>query len=111
MENVPGSAPTAGSDNSKVFAIVGYILPILFFVPLLTDAKTQPFARFHANQQLLLLIWYVIANVIVVIPILGWIASPIMWVIGVVLAIMGIVNAAGNTMKPLPIIGKYTLLK
>ena len=110
---VSGQAPTstAGSDNTKILAIVGYIFPILFFVPLLTDAKTNAYARFHANQQLLLLIWYVIANVIMIIPILGWIASPIMVVIGIILAIMGIVNAAGGVIKQLPIIGKYELIK
>lgn len=111
MDMNQAPVPKSGTDTSKVFAIVGYIIPILFFVPLLTEAKNQPFAKFHVNQQLLLLIWYVIANVVVVIPILGWIASPIIWVIGVVLAIMGIINAAQGTMKPLPIIGKYTLLK
>lgn len=102
---------TSGQDNSKILAIVGYIFPILFFVPLITGAKTNAYSRFHANQQLILLIWYVIANVIMIIPILGWIASPIMWIIGVILAIMGIINAAGGTMKPLPIIGKYELIK
>lgn len=90
---------------------MGYIFPILFFIPLITDAKHNAFAKFHANQQLLLLIWYIIANIIVIIPILGWIASPIMWIIGVILAIMGIINVAAGNMKRLPIIGKYELIK
>lgn len=101
----------SGADNSKIFAIIGYIFPILFFVPLITEAKNQPFARFHANQQLLLLIFYVIANAIGIVPVLGWIAMPILIIIGIVLAIMGLINAAQGAMKPLPIIGKYTLLK
>lgn len=111
MDTPQGSTSTSGGDNSKILAIVGYIFPILFFVPLIMDMKNNAFSRFHANQQLLLLIWYVITNVIVMIPILGWIASPIMWVIGVILAIMGVINAAGGTMKPLPVIGKYELIK
>lgn len=111
METPQAQTSTAGPDNTKLIAIIGYIFPVLFFIPLITDAKHNAFAKFHANQQLLLLIWYIIANVIMIIPILGWIASPIMWVIGVVLAIMGVINAAGGTMKPLPIIGKYELIK
>lgn len=98
-------------DNTKVLAVVGYILPVLFWLPLLTESKAQPFARFHANQQLLLLIWYVIANAVGMVPIVGWIVAPIMLVLGVVLAIMGLINAAGDTMKPLPVIGTYVLLK
>lgn len=111
MDTSPQSIPTSGQDNSKILAIVGYIFPILFFIPLITDAKHNAFAKFHANQQLLLLIWYIIANIIVIIPILGWIASPIMWIIGVILAIMGIINVAAGNMKRLPIIGKYELIK
>lgn len=104
-------AQSGGGDTTKIFAIIGYIFPILFFIPLVTEAKSQPFARFHANQQLLLLIWYVIANAIGIVPVLGWLAMPILIVIGLVLAIMGIINASQGAMKPLPIIGKYTLLK
>lgn len=111
MDTTQSQTPTAGPDNTKLIAIIGYIFPVLFFIPLLTEAKHNAFAKFHANQQLLLLIWYIITNVIVVIPVLGWIASPIMWIIGVVLAIMSIINVAGGSMKQLPIIGKYELIK
>ena len=53
--------PPAGGnpdvDNNKALAIVGYIIPILFFIPLLNESsKNSPFAKFHANQQLVLLI-------------------------------------------------------
>lgn len=114
METQQAQTPqssAAGQSNTKILAIIGYIVPVLFFIPLITDAKHNAFAKFHANQQLLLLIWYIITNVIVVIPVLGWIASPIMWIIGVILAIMGIINAAGGSVKTLPMIGKYELIK
>ena len=100
----------AGSEH-KGLAIVGYIIPILFFLPLVTEGKNDPFAKFHANQQLNLLIWYVMANFIMIIPVLGWIAGPLMWLFGIVLAIMGIMNASQGTQKELPLIGKYSLLK
>jgi len=49
-----GSTATFSSpadvQANKAMAIIGYILPFLFFIPLVTDAKTSPFARFHANQ-------------------------------------------------------------
>ena len=92
-------------------AIIGYIIPIIFFVPLLSDAKHDPFAKFHANQQLNLLLTYVVAQVVVIIPVLGWIASPIITIAAIVLAIMGLINAANNRMKELPLIGGWQLLK
>lgn len=105
-------APKVGAaSTTRTLAIIGYIFPVLFFVPLITADKSSAFARFHANQQLLLLIWYVIANVIVIIPLLGWVASPLMVVLGIILAVIGIVNTAQGVTKPLPIIGQYVLLK
>src|SRR4030043_2293072 len=95
------------AEKNKAMAIVGYIIPILFFIPLVTDAKNSPFAKFHANQQLILLISWVIVNVLGGgIPVLGWF---IIWPLGtiflIIVAIMGIINASKGEMKELPVIG------
>jgi len=66
------SADKADAESNKALAIVGYIIPILFFIPLINESsKNSPFAKFHANQQLVLLIAAFIVQVVgVVIPIL-----------------------------------------
>ena len=95
-------------------AIVGYILPILFFVPFLSEeSKKSPFAKFHANQQLSLLISAIAVNVVgTIIPLLGWfIILPIGTIILLVLAIMGVINAAKGEIKKLPIIGGIEIIK
>jgi len=38
-------------------------------------------------------------------------AVPLLWLAGVVLMILGIVNAAGGQFKPLPLIGHFELIK
>ena len=115
----PAPAPTdskpASSDAeaNKVMAVIGYIFPFLFFIPLLNEAsKNSPFARFHANQQLLLLIVAVIIDIVgPVIPVLGRaIILPIGSVFISVLAIVGIVGAVKDKMNPLPIIGGYKII-
>ncbi|MAF81257.1 hypothetical protein CL628_04565 [bacterium] len=98
-------------NEHKGLSIIGYIFPVLFFLPLVTEAKHDPAAKFHSNQQLILLIWFVIANFIGIIPLLGWIIAPLMWIFGVIVAIMGIINAAQGAQKRLPLIGKYDLIK
>ena len=108
--------PQAGNpdvDKNKPMAIIGYIVSILFFIPLVTEAKNSPFAKFHANQQLVLLIGWVVVNLVGgMIPILGWlIILPLGNIFLLVLAIMGIINAAKGEMKPLPVIGKINLIK
>ena len=101
------------ADANKAMGIIGYIIPILFFIPLVTDAKNSPFAKFHANQQLVLLIaWFVVNIVGGVIPILGWfIILPFGMIACLVFAIMGIINASKGEMKPLPWIGGIQIIK
>ncbi|WP_235886021.1 hypothetical protein [Paenibacillus cymbidii] len=89
-------------------AIVAYII---FFIPLLA-AKDSPFAMYHANQGLTLFLAAVAVNIVfTIIPIIGWILLPFANLAIVVLAILGIINAANGTTKPLPLIGSITLLK
>ncbi|HEX7586149.1 MAG TPA: DUF4870 domain-containing protein [Patescibacteria group bacterium] len=100
-------------EKNKVMAVVGYILPILFFVPLVSEAKNSPFAKFHANQQLNLLLAAIAVNVVgTIIPILGWfIILPLGGLAVLVIAIIGIIGAAKGEMKKLPVIGGFELIK
>ncbi len=116
-QEAPKEAPKANSadvEKNKLMAIIGYIIPILFFIPLLNEeSKKSPFAKFHANQQLVLLISAIAVNIVgTLIPILGWfIILPIGSIILLVVAIIGIINAAKGEMKKLPIIGGFEILK
>ena len=100
-------------NGNKLLAAISYIW-ILCIVTILC-AKDDAFARYHANQGLVLLI----ANIAAVIAgfILGFIpfVGPIVaWVINIalfVLMILGIVNAATGKMKPLPLIGGIEIIK
>jgi uncharacterized membrane protein len=78
-----------------------------------SEAKNSPFAKFHANQQLNLLLAAIAVNVVgTIIPILGWfIILPLGTILIFVLAIMGIINAVKGEMKKLPIIGGFELIK
>lgn len=119
----PPPAPPAGEgsqtgDNQdaqyKAIAIVGYIIPILFFIPLLSDAKKNAYAKFHANQQLNLLLWWVVGHVaaaILMVILIGALLYVVVYVGGVILLVMGVINAANGQMKPLPLIGKIQLIK
>ena len=100
-------------EKNKLMAIIGYIVPILFFVPLVTDAKDSPFAKFHANQQLVLLIVAIAVNIAgTFIPVIGWfVLFPVGTIFVIVLAILGILNASRGEMKPLPLIGSAELIK
>jgi uncharacterized membrane protein len=105
---------SSDADKNKALAIVGYIIPILFFIPLVTDAKNSPFAKLHANQQLnLLLFWVVgyVVSMILMVVLIGFLLYFLVMIAGLVFMIMGIINAAQGTMKKLPIIGGFQLIK
>jgi uncharacterized membrane protein len=105
--------PDPDVEKNKLMAIIGYIVPILFFVPLITEGKNSPFARFHANQQLVLLIVAIAVNIVgSVLPVAGWfLVLPVGTIFLIVLAILGIVNASRGEMKPLPLIGGAELIR
>jgi uncharacterized membrane protein len=95
-------------QNNKVYGVLAYII---FFIPLLA-AKDSKFAMYHANQGLLLFLLYLALNIVLrVIPFISWILLPFVGLFCLVLAILGIVNAAKGEKKPLPLIGHLSILK
>lgn len=115
-------AQSTGNDaqDNKVMAILAYFGPLVL-IPIFA-AKESPFARYHSNQGLVLLlacIAYNIANSILsaIILAISWrlhfITSLLSFVsiIFTVLAIIGIINACKGEKKPLPLIGSINLLK
>lgn len=114
--SAPASNDTADVNDHKLFAILGYILPFLFFIPMVNDSsKNNPFARFHANQQLILLVigvgFYILSNVFyMTLGALSLILFPIANIAMLVLVVLGIINAAQGEMKELPLVGHFKLL-
>ncbi len=115
----PGSPPSfaPGSDaedieKNRAFAIIAY-LGILFVVGLIA-APNSRFAKYHANQGLVLflagMIFGVSCIVLVFIPFLGHLTMAVGWCGWMVLTILGIVNAAGGQTKPLPLIGHFQII-
>ncbi len=108
----------AKNDNNEnlVMGILAYI-GLLVLVPIFA-AKDSKFARFHANQGLILLIIEVACSVVFgilgMIPYVGIIFSILGGAVGVIcliLSIIGIVNVCKNKTEELPYIGKFTILK
>lgn len=119
VKNLNDTPDTTGSfspqdvEANKVMAVLAY-LSWLVVIPIF-GAKDSPYARFHANQGLVLflaeLIWGVFAGI----------TASFLWFLGlilnlahlafVVLMILGIVNAARGRAKELPVIGRFRILK
>lgn len=110
-------------QQNKTMAILAYFI---FFLPLLA-AKESKFARYHANQGLVLLLAYVALGIVqsifnaVLFAALTYASLGVLGILGIiftlvylglgVLGILGIVNAAQGKMQPMPLIGNITIIR
>jgi uncharacterized membrane protein len=86
-------------------AVIAYIV---FFVPLLTESKNDPFVKYHVKQGLVLFIAGIISWLVInVLPLIGLLVAPILNIALLFLLILGIINAAKGVEKPLPLIGRF----
>ena len=111
--NFQDMGPQAGFDpidieKNKTMAGLAYLL---FFLPLITCPESR-YAKFHANQALILVIVAIAGNIILgIIPVIGWIIMPFFAIAALILGIIGLIYGFGCKTKRLPIIGKYDILK
>jgi uncharacterized membrane protein len=100
------------AEQNKGMAIIAYIL---FFIPLLTgDHNKSPFVKYHTNQGLVLFLFSVGGSIVSSILVFIVIGILLMFVVGIaslVFCVIGIINVVNGRMKPLPLIGKFEILK
>jgi len=95
-------------EKNKTMAGLAYFL---FFLPLVVCPDSR-FGKYHANQGLILFLFYVIgAFALTIIPIIGWFLLPFFALFALILAIIGLLNGLNGRAKELPLIGKYRLIK
>ena len=130
VPGAPSQDNIRDAGDNKTMSILSYIL---FFIPLLTGAhKTSPFLKYHVNQGTILFgvaaaygIVSAILSSIIRVPVTvwgietgvyttpGWL-SAVLWIVSLgicALCVCGIYNAATGKMKPLPLIGRFTIIK
>lgn len=103
----PGQVNLSGN---KGMAILAYLGPLIL-IPFLTEAKNDPFVKFHLKQGLVLIIvaigWNILTNFI---PGFFWMFSMLLSLVSLgflIIGIIGIINVVNGQMKPLPIIGQF----
>jgi uncharacterized membrane protein len=114
VNQVP-AAPAEGrpgpeSDTSKILAILGYLTGIVAIIAILIEPyKNEKWLRLHAVQALGLAVAGIAAQVVLVIPVIGWIAGPLISLAVLVFAILGIVKAWQGEYYEMPVV--YDIVK
>ena len=70
------------SSNDKLWAALGYPIPILPLIVLLSEEKKGvPFLRYHAVQSLMLNVAIWVISTILIVTVVGSICVPVLWLI------------------------------
>ena len=127
--SVPPPHDRAEVLENKIMAVLAYLL---FLVPLLAASKEQRFVRYHTNQGLVLFLFGAVLRTALLLltgaflypamthnltvfhqaaaALIGMAIHPLS-ILYFVFCIIDIINAGTGQMKPLPLIGRITLLK
>ncbi len=99
---------TEDIEKNKTVAALAYLI---FFLPLIVCPESK-YGRFHANQGLLLaIVGFAGGFILSMIPILGWILLPFFYIALAVFFVIGLMNGFKGIAKPLPIFGKFEIIK
>ena len=120
-QNLDGVLDKIQNDNTVLMSVLSYIF---ILIPLLTGAhKTSDVIKFHLNQGAVLVIssflWGIIRATIgigfsYVHYYYSWMILAPLNLLGVVfpvLLVIGVLNAVNGKMKPLPLIGRISIIK
>ncbi len=106
QENTEENQPTEKEENVGM-AVISYFL---FFVPLLTEYKDDPFVKFHVKQSLMITGMQIVLYILRSLPILGrllWELSSYIHLGILVLFVLGVINALNKQKKEVPLIGQF----
>lgn len=109
---MPQAMPAAGAQASVTQppagknTIMAFVAYILFFIPLLTESKSDPFVKFHVKQSLGLLLCWIATLIIERLPFI-WIVTPLLQIVVFILWIVGVVYALQGKQQSVPLIGQY----
>lgn len=88
-----------------VFGILAY-LGILVLIPLLVK-KDDDFVHFHAKQGLVMLIIWIAVWIVTLVPYIGWVVGPVLWLIVAIVSLIAIVKVLMGEKWEIPVVCTY----
>lgn len=100
-----------GADNGKIVAILSYCTLIGFIIAIVLHSSNKTrLGGYHLRQALGMIIFgFALGITLMLLTIIIWplvFITPFVWLGMLILLILGIVNAANEQEKPVPLIGK-----
>ena len=93
-------------SEGKGLAVVAYLTWVgILLAFVLNMEKKNSFVKFHIRQALMIYVSGFMCGVVMIVPILGWIAGFIGFILLLIFWIMGLVSAINGEENRIPIIG------
>jgi len=103
--DAPKVVPPSDDSTGKILAALGYLVGVVALVAILIEPyKNDKFVRHHAVQALGLWVAGAVLSIVAQVPIIGWIAGGIGWIVLVVVAIMAAVKAFQGEYYEVPVV-------
>lgn len=96
---------TTGGYDPKIIALLSYVTILGWIAALVLNNPKSRLASFHIRQSLGLLLVFAAANVVMMIPILGWIIAVPVLIGCFVLWVIGFIAALNGQMRTVPYLG------
>ena len=94
-------------DESRVFALIGTLLPILGYIIVVLAGKKSDYIMHYAREGVGLgIVWIVawlVSAALIVIPVVGWLIGAIIQLVMVVIWLIGIIYSLSGDKKNIPI--------
>lgn len=90
----------------KTIAIISYLTIIGWIVALVMNSNQKSeFASFHIRQFLGIFLTAFAAGIVMIVPIIGWIAGFAGYIFALVMWVMGFIGAVQGQQKLVPVLG------
>ena len=94
-------------EESKLFAFFATFLSIAGFILAIIAKKNDKYVIFYAKQSLIIFIIYIIGFAVSILPLIGKIISPFIYIATLVFWVFSWIYALSGETKKVPLVGDY----
>ncbi len=106
MNSLVNVKEETGIVKGNIVGILCYLGGILSAILLLLLEKENKFVRFHAMQSAITFVaFFVLSAILAIIPFIGWVLSPLIWLLGLAVFLFLMYKAYQGEKYKLPVIG------
>ena len=100
-----GIPPVVHKNNPKVVSVIAYLTFVGWLIAFLLNSPKSELSSFHIRQALGVHLIFLVSSMLMWIPIVGWLAGIVGFLLGVALWFIGIVAASKEEEDVVPIFG------